>query len=442
MAFSSSSKLTRIPFCPQSKNLAYLNSIGDHQHLPIYKVLVHVVFRSGSYDKLLKLSSREKHQLCQKLFKKASLSFSNYDFEMSLHFLTVAYGLFRQTSSAILEQSSHLHNGDLVLREVTMEERNNASTSEYQTKVENTLCFYALVRMAECFNQMFNYKEADDCLQAAEKLSSSDLRMLLLFAKNTLCDTFCSISSLNQASGYLKRAKEVFSLTRNSPKSNKIEKIETEIENMSKEIKKKKKQIDKRTRINLNQLITKTVQRYSSEAALVQSKDTFPTESVNQSLDDIRNKLLKELNFYKQSRNKPFFEKAMKEYFSFMLVREEMAFILNLKCDLKNLKSCFKNKIISIFAKKQSKEDFLGLFAKEKGCMVLAMLGKLRNGSSVAKELTRQQKTKVTLGMKIKELRLKNFDNSYFCLLSARDFSFLFLFGMVIILFAAFIADL
>ena len=442
MVFNSLSKIIRISFSPQSKNFAFFNDIKHNQHIPIFKTLAYGVYKTGSYDKLLSLGFKEKHQLSQKLFKKASLSFLNQEFEISLYYLTVAYGLFKPVSFVLFDQENLSAQSSMVLKEISAEEHKNSSLSEYQVKVENSLVFYVLTRIADCFNRLFNFEEAEDCLKEAEKLSNTDLKMLLLYTKNTLCDTAYDLDKLNRANSYLKRAKEIFSLTKSSFQPCKIQKIEEQIESLNKEIKKKRKQIEKRTRINLNQLIAKTIYKYNNRTNSTPSKNSFSLKTVNNVLDDIRDKYSQELKFYKQSKNKAFHEKTMKDYFEFMLVREELTFVLNLKCDLKNLKSCFKNKVLTIHSNKQSKEEFLNLFKQEKVLMVLSLFDKLRKGSLVAKEIQRESESEIILKMKIQELKVKSFERSYFCLLSTRDFSFLFIFGMMIALFAAFIANL
>lgn len=431
-----------MPFLARSKHFEFLNKIENRTAFPVYEVLAFVLYRSEESKKVFSLSSDEKRLLGKILFKKADLSFSNREFENCLFYLITIYGCLTgeegrrlrldETTGKCRLVELNTKRGVLILGD-----------SEFQNKVFNSVLFYSLLKMAECFNRLGNFKEARECLEKAEEYNKNNIKLLYLFAKNTIDD--CSIEKvkINQSLSYLKKTREALNRTKESMKKKTIDKFERDIDSLSKDIKKKKKAAEKRTKLYLNRIICGCLEKISDRQKNQSDKNYYHLKKVNEFLDNVKEKYLKELRYYNDNKNCEFFKKTKKEFYAFMTIKEEIISILNFSFDLKNLKINHKKRVLSILEKRQNKKsEFIEIFEEEKQKLVDGLIKKIKNNFGIAGYIERTDLKVKVVNTKIKESKINEFNKKYRGYFSTVDCSFLLLFSIFAVLFLSFIPDL
>lgn len=439
---SGSGRLTRTPFMPRSKQFGILHEIENRNDFPIYDVLSFVLLRSKESKKVFSLSYKEKRLLGRLLFKKADSSFSNREFENCLFYLVTIYSCFANKEGKRLECDETTDRLRLV-EDVINSEIKFLKINEFQNKLSDSIVFYSLLKMGKCFNRLGNFKEARECLDKAAEFDKNSVRLLYLFARNTIDDSSIDMAKINQSLSYLKKTREALNKRKNELNKKEIAKFERNIEDLSKDIKKKKKTAEKKRKLNLNRIISGTLEKVCDKRENRKDSNFCSSKEVLKFLTKVSEQYLKELRYYHKNRNYKFLQKTKKEFYEFMTIKEEIVVLLNFPFDLKNLKTNNKKKVLSILDKnKNKKTEFITVFEEEKLRLANGLIKKIKGNCIVAEYVERTDCMMDAVNTKLKELKVKEFKKKYRDLFSTLDCSFLLFFSVFAVLFLSFISEL
>ena len=318
-------------------------------------------------------ASLELTYLYNKLTRKAAIYLERKEFEKSLYAFVLAYSLFKEVrlekvKGEPVESSIPTFRKGKELLSVIVKESEN--TNQISVKLNNSLLFYALLGMAECFNNMLNFKESQDCLNEAESIQTENSYLAFLNSQN--CGFNCKGEQeyLSKASAQLKRAKRLFdseSFYRNPEpllRTFQLKDFNKSIKRQHKYLVKKKKAFEKKTRLKTNQLCYSAFEKMKQPVEVPSNLKQLKTklENLRYLSELIHSAFIKNLRFYRENRNDKHFNRVKKEYYLFIAFKEEIDFFDKIKINLKQLSPRSKNKLLDIYSNKKQKELFMDCF--------------------------------------------------------------------------------
>lgn len=346
------------------------------------------------------------------LSKKAEVLFTNQDYEKSLYYYILGYGLLckfvvkKIEKRSVVDYKTYLQLNDN--SKLNIEFGFEQNQSYLDGKVVRSLTFECLLNLATCFIKMQNFKEAKDCLDEAAEIQPSSYRLYFLLSKAISYNCHYNIDEIQLANKYIKKLKSLLRedrLFKNSEKTLrrlKINNIEKSTNLLSKTIGKKKRNIEKWLKNKSHELVEKALKRYKncSEETSIQGKRETQWEEIYQVLNLTHSDLVKNLSFYKKNRNKVFYTKYKKRFFKFNSFKAEVYEIKQIDVNLKILNPITKNKLISIYVCKEQKSIFKRLFEEEKIKEIIGMMRKTcieENECKMAKSLYKSERLFVEL---------------------------------------------
>lgn len=353
-------------------------------------------------------TSKEKRFMGQSLLQKAGNFFEKKMYEKSLHLYLATYGLFvcveveevknnNGTQLNSLNDDGLLYNGLSFVKDcvscrlrITKKEED----SNLLKKIKDSLVFFSLLGMGKCFNNLFGFKEAKDCLEEAEIMEPKNSCLLFLQSQNL---SFCSslkLDNLSKAKTLLRSSKlllDAESLFKNREtvlRQFQLNNFGNSLTRHHKYILKKKKALENKIKQMTNELTGRSLLLFKS-GELVESllkELNGKIKSINFIVGFVQASFFQNLRYYRQNRNNKDYNRIRKEYYQFKLFKDELEFIKRTKANGKVTDTDLKDQLNTILNNKKMKEKFLKCFEVEKLRQIIKMNQKFKEENNFAEK--------------------------------------------------------